>query len=1070
MASTACRLDIYNMALGYIGTRTISSPNEQTPEAIVCELYWDRARRAALRDYPYNFASRRVLLAQKEMPSQYAMQWGYAYGLPESCLKVVHVHDGAHPQTPFRIVQNGGEVVILSNVGAAYCDYTIDVEDITLWDELFVDAMARKLASMIATPLLKNNPQKQQQLEELYRLAIPSANGQDASEVELDRSAGNVSSWLMSRGGGASWDGLAPYGHQGYVSVPGGASGDQQASAEARAFAEAAAASAAASEDARELACGCASRAEQAARDAETSLSTDVGLCQDYAEAAAGSASTAGQFASEALEAESKVQQWLQELGTDVGDHSYVTAEDSTEARTLSDRFADIVNVLDYGAKGDGETDDTAAVQAALDAASASNKVLWFPAGTYLLATAQSVECDRYDSKDVTRTALIRASLTHPLSIIGDQAVLKAAPDPSSPVNVTLDIDTIADLSISGIHVDNNDLSECGMRLFRPENKSFAERPYADLTINGVTIENTWKFSDHLTDSACLVIGEFRSVVVDGINIDKCVAADDALSLGNVGVYGLTIGRFANNGTTGYASNIVQLNNIVVEDVYCEDDTYTSDQDAIRIFSNYKTADAKINLDTCLVENVYCRNIRGRIAKCQTHHVTFDNCVLENDHDGAGFHGIAQNRAVIENQGGTVSVNNLTVIDRESHVCQYLVRASAVVALVDSDPNDNNDRSYAGIPYQGGSNLSNIKAILIPMAEDETDFTSLFSPFVFNVHDETGATVSDTGLGGEYIFNISGVNVVSSVSCNSFAFFARNIVTRKIIFNVSDCVCPCSNTFLRVGGGTLANVKYNMVNVVNTSGTDVNAYTPDYAEYASLISCYGFLSGDALGMGFSAISSGSTPGKFTSGTKTKPSVAYMRGYVSGTDTNFAYFGTGSSDLAMLYATAFAPIPTNTLNLGLSNRLWKEIFCSNATINTSDERKKSDIAAIPDAVLDAWGEVGWAQYRFKDALAEKGETARIHSGLIAQRIDAAFKSHGLDANRYGLFCHDEWDDQYVVREDGTTELVAPGGDAYGVRYAEALCMEAAYQRRRAERAEARIASIEARVAVLESSLS
>lgn len=205
MAASAGRLDIYNMALGYIGVRTISSPNEQTPEAVQCGLYWDRARRTALRDFPWNFAARRVRLAQKKLPDAYAMQWRFAYALPDACLKVVHVHDGAHPNTPFRIVQDGGEVLILSRTGCAFADYTVDVEDISLWDELFVDAMVRKLACMIATPLLKNNPQKQEQLEQLYRLALPSAEGQDASEVELQKKRRD--GWLEARCGWESQGG-----------------------------------------------------------------------------------------------------------------------------------------------------------------------------------------------------------------------------------------------------------------------------------------------------------------------------------------------------------------------------------------------------------------------------------------------------------------------------------------------------------------------------------------------------------------------------------------------------------------------------------------------------------------------------------------------------------------------------------------------------------------------------------------------------------------------------------------------------------------------------------------------
>lgn len=62
----------------------------------------------------------------------------------------------------------------------------------------------------------------------------------------------------------------------------------------------------------------------------------------------------------------------------------YVKAEGSTELRTLGERFADVVNVRDFGAKGDGVTDDTEAIQAAFDyAVSKPECTVVFPAGTY---------------------------------------------------------------------------------------------------------------------------------------------------------------------------------------------------------------------------------------------------------------------------------------------------------------------------------------------------------------------------------------------------------------------------------------------------------------------------------------------------------------------------------------------------------------------------------------------------------------------------------------------------------------------------------------------------------------
>lgn len=58
-----------------------------------------------------------------------------------------------------------------------------------------------------------------------------------------------------------------------------------------------------------------------------------------------------------------------------------VKARGSTELRTLGDRFADVVNVKNFGAKGDGTTDDTAAFNLA-----AKNGVVYVPAGTYRIS------------------------------------------------------------------------------------------------------------------------------------------------------------------------------------------------------------------------------------------------------------------------------------------------------------------------------------------------------------------------------------------------------------------------------------------------------------------------------------------------------------------------------------------------------------------------------------------------------------------------------------------------------------------------------------------------------------
>lgn len=203
--------------------------------------------------------------------------------------------------------------------------------------------------------------------------------------------------------------------------------------------------------------------------------------------------------------------------------------------------------------------------------------------------------------------------------------------------------------------------------------------------------------------------------------------------------------------------------------------------------------------------------------------------------------------------------------------------------------------------------------------------------------------------------------------------------------------------------------------------------------------------------------------------------------------------------------ALNPSSTGTVLLGTSANKWKEIWCTQSSINSSsDERIKSEITSIPDELLDAWGEVNYAQFHFKDSVSEKGtDKARFHTGLIAQRVAEKLLVKGIDPEKYGFYLYDSWDaeDETIIDKEAVKEIrkvvdkeavfddegneISPeisheeevivepevshvehkdAGDSYGLRYTEALCIEAAYQRRRADRLEGRIAAIEARLDV------
>jgi hypothetical protein len=103
------------------------------------------------------------------------------------------------------------------------------------------------------------------------------------------------------------------------------------------------------------------------------------------------------------------------------------------------------------------------------------------------------------------------------------------------------------------------------------------------------------------------------------------------------------------------------------------------------------------------------------------------------------------------------------------------------------------------------------------------------------------------------------------------------------------------------------------------------------------------------------------------------------------------------------------VADNYVDLGAAGLRFKVIYAATGSINTSDRTEKQDI----DVMSEAETRVAVAckglmrKFRWKDAVAEKGDDARIHFGIIAQDLQDAFAAEGLDASRYAMFCSDTW---------------------------------------------------------------
>jgi hypothetical protein len=157
------------------------------------------------------------------------------------------------------------------------------------------------------------------------------------------------------------------------------------------------------------------------------------------------------------------------------------------------------------------------------------------------------------------------------------------------------------------------------------------------------------------------------------------------------------------------------------------------------------------------------------------------------------------------------------------------------------------------------------------------------------------------------------------------------------------------------------------------------------------------------------------------------------------------------------ANAYLPGADNTLSLGTGGNRWSVVYAGTGTINTSDAREKQQGRSLSDAEKAAAAKAKGLlkAFKFNDAVEVKGDDARIHFGIYAQELAEAFAEEGLDAADYGMFCYDEWNDEYenvtemvvTVGEDGKEtvqaqptgerKLVRQAGDRYGIRYEELL---------------------------------
>jgi len=97
-------------------------------------------------------------------------------------------------------------------------------------------------------------------------------------------------------------------------------------------------------------------------------------------------------------------------------------------ARTLANRFADVVNVKDFGAVGDGVADDTAAIQAAV--AASDGRSIYIPYGTYKITntinfSGKHIFSDSAARLDSSTNVVLAGSTTNPAFYSNNRGILE---------------------------------------------------------------------------------------------------------------------------------------------------------------------------------------------------------------------------------------------------------------------------------------------------------------------------------------------------------------------------------------------------------------------------------------------------------------------------------------------------------------------------------------------------------------------------------------------------------------------------------------------------------------------
>lgn len=171
--------DICNLALGHLGEAPIVSLNEDSTASRACSLHYAVTRDATLRAHRWNFAVARVALS--ELADAPAFGWTHQFPLPGDCLRVLEFNDSEEGDVIGSIFIIEGRT-LLTNDDSARIVYVRRAKDVSLFDSLFVEALALRLAAILSETIRGTTGKTADLLNAYERMTGPLARRIDANE------------------------------------------------------------------------------------------------------------------------------------------------------------------------------------------------------------------------------------------------------------------------------------------------------------------------------------------------------------------------------------------------------------------------------------------------------------------------------------------------------------------------------------------------------------------------------------------------------------------------------------------------------------------------------------------------------------------------------------------------------------------------------------------------------------------------------------------------------------------------------------------------------------------------